>query len=77
MNFNAIQRATNVWLEDPIEGATTDKGPVMVKINGDNMNYNNGYAMDPNGTVDQHTADLACQAMGYVNAVQWYTASKF
>lgn len=74
MNFNAIRRLKedNAWLEDPTEDPVTGTftGPMIVKINGLGS-YNNGYVCD---TVDQHTADLACAFMGYLDAAAWGVA---
>ena len=67
MNFDAITLIENAYLEGPpviplLEGA------LMVNING-----NEGYACDTDGTVDQHTADLLCQKAGYAGATNSYT----
>ena len=69
MNFDAIRLIDNAYLgfgtwiiPPPYEG------PLVVEING-----NEGYACDTDGTVDQHTADLLCQRAGYAGALEWFT----
>ena len=67
MNFDAIRLIDNAFLEGPI-GIIPTEGPLVVEING-----NEGYTCDTDGTVDQHTADLLCQKAGYAGATNFYT----
>ena len=69
MNFDAIRHIDNAYLEfGPIIPPPVWEGPLIVEING-----NEGYACDTDGTVDQHTADLLCQKAGYAGALNWFT----
>ena len=68
MNFDAItliETADLVGLEGPIPPV---EGALYVNING-----NEGYTCDTDGTVDQHTADLLCQKVGAAGATNWFT----
>ena len=67
MNFDAIRLIDYAKLEIPLLSIYTE-GPLIVEING-----NEGYACDTDGTVDQHTADLLCQKAGYAGATNFYT----
>ena len=67
MNFDAIRLIDEAVLEGPF-GVIPIEGPLVVEING-----NEGYACDTDGTVDQHTADLLCQKAGYAGALEWFT----
>ena len=68
MNFDAIRLIDNAQLELGITIPPPYEGPLVVEING-----NEGYACDTDGTVDQHTADLLCQKAGYAGALEWFT----
>ena len=69
MNFDAIRLIDDAFLEGPIlPPVRLLDGPLVVEING-----NEGYACDTDGTVDQHTADLLCQKAGFAGALNWFT----
>ena len=68
MNFDAIRLIDNAQLELHNIPPPVLEGPLVVEING-----NEGYACDTDGTVDQHTADLLCQKAGYAGALEWFT----
>ena len=68
MNFDAIRLIDNAQLELHNIPPPVLEGPLVVEING-----NEGYACDTDGTVDQHTADLLCQRAGYAGALEWLT----
>ena len=65
MSFDAIRLIESAELESWTEG------PLIVNING-----NEGYTCDAEGTVDQHTADLLCQKAGYLGAFNWFNRGK-
>ena len=66
MNFDAVQMIDHVTLESPIEivneiasaGWTMEWGPFPLLVE---INHQQGYVCDAEGTVDQNTADLLCR----------------
>ena len=72
MNFDAIRLIEEAHLEvPPLDGNFLGPWPLLVEING-----NEGYTCDAEGTVDQHTADLLCQKAGYTGASNWWTKGR-
>ena len=74
MAFDAIRLIDEAHLEVP-PGAPNFWGPwpLLVQING-----NEGYTCDAEGTVDKHTADTLCQKAGFIGAIPqdeggWFT----
>ena len=78
MNFDAIKHIKRVSIDEYLVNPA-GPWPIIVDING-----NEGYACDTDGTVDQHTADLLCIKAGnftggsslYAGAVTWFTQGK-
>ena len=77
MNFDAIRLITDADLETPWKARSSGNWagpwPLLVEING-----NEGYTCDAEGTVDQHTADLLCEKAGFIGAIPqneggWFT----
>ena len=63
MAFDAIRLIEDAHLEVPPTVGNAQTWPLLVEING-----NEGYTCDAEGTVDQHTADLLCQKAGFDGA---------
>ena len=68
MNFDAIRLVDNAFLGGLFGPIPPVIGAIVVQING-----NEGYVCDTEGTVDQHTADLLCQKAGAAGATDFYT----
>ena len=68
MNFDAIWLIDDASLRGLAGPLPPVEGAIVVQING-----NEGYVCDTEGTVDQHTADLLCQKAGAAGATDFYT----
>ena len=68
MAFDAIRLIEEAHLEFGPFVWPPAPWPLVVEING-----NEGYTCDAEGTIDQHTADLLCQKAGWIGALGWST----
>ena len=68
MNFDAVRLIENAYLGGLAGPIPPVEGAIVVQING-----NEGYVCDTDGTVDQHTADLLCQKVGAAGATNFFT----
>ena len=69
MAFDAIRLIEEAHLEIPFGSSfVVGPWPLLVEIN-----VNEGYTCDAEGTVDSNTANLLCQKAGWISAFEWFT----